>query len=87
MIAHASDLHASDFGDTFHDVRRVVKRSARVADTDPTRWEVYWQESGWRVLHKRGARRAKIQVRLQQPPLKLATSLLHERLQLAVWRP
>jgi len=62
VIAHASDLHASDFGDTFHDVRRVVKRSARVADVDPARWEVYWQESGWRVLHKKGARRAKIQL-------------------------
>lgn len=62
VIAHASDLHASDFGDTFHDVRRVVRRSARVADVDPARWEVYWQESGWRVLHKTGARRAKIQL-------------------------
>ncbi len=62
VIAHASDLHASDFGDTFHDVRHAVKRSARVADTDPARWEVYWQESGWRVLHKKGARRAKIQL-------------------------
>ena len=62
VIAHASDLHASDFGDTFHDVRRIVKRSSRVADTDPVRWEVYWQESGWRVLHKKGARRAKIQL-------------------------
>jgi hypothetical protein len=62
VIAHASDLHASDFGDTFHDVRGLVKRSARVADADPARWEVYWQESGWRVLHKKGARRAKIQL-------------------------
>jgi 3',5'-cyclic AMP phosphodiesterase CpdA len=62
VIAHVSDFHTSDFGDTIHDMRRAVKRSARVADIDPSRWEVYWQESGWRVLHKKGARRAKIQL-------------------------
>ena len=62
VIAHASDLHASDFGDSFHDVRHAVKRSARVADVDPARWEIYWQESGWRVLHKKGARRGKIEL-------------------------
>ena len=37
-----------------------MRRSARPADTSPTRFETYWEEGGWRVLHERGARRAKI---------------------------
>ncbi len=60
VIAHVSDLHVSLFGDTFHDRARLVKRSARPADTSPTKYEVYWEEAGWRVLHERGARRGKL---------------------------
>jgi 3',5'-cyclic-AMP phosphodiesterase len=60
VLAHVSDLHTSTFGDTFHDRARVVKRSARPADLTPTKFEVYWEEAGWKVLHERGARRAKI---------------------------
>lgn len=60
VLAHASDLHVSDFGDTFHDRLRVVKRSSLVASADPGRWEVAWEEAGWRVLHERGKRRGKI---------------------------
>jgi 3',5'-cyclic-AMP phosphodiesterase len=60
VVAHVSDLHVSTFGDTFHDRARIVRRSARPADTSPTKFEVYWEEAGWRVLHERGARRAKI---------------------------
>ncbi len=60
VLAHVSDLHTSTFGDTFHDRARIVRRSARPAETSPTKFEVYWEEAGWRVLHERGARRAKI---------------------------
>jgi 3',5'-cyclic AMP phosphodiesterase CpdA len=59
-VAHVSDLHVSTFGDTFHDRARIIKRSARIADTSPDRWEAYWEEAGWRVLHQKGARRAKL---------------------------
>ena len=60
VLAHVSDFHVSNFGDTFHDRKHLVKRSARQADTTPARWEVAWEEGGWRVLHEKGARRAKI---------------------------
>ncbi len=60
VLAHVSDLHVSNFGDTFHDLRHVVKRSARVADTADGRWETVWSENGWRVLHARGGRASKI---------------------------
>ena len=60
VLAHVSDLHVSNFGDTFHDLRHVVKRSARVADTADGRWEQLWSENGWRVLHARGSRASKI---------------------------
>lgn len=60
VVAHISDLHVSEFGDTFHDRLRVVKRSANVAAVDPAKLEVVWEEAGWRVLHERGKRRAKI---------------------------
>jgi len=59
-LAHVSDFHVSEFGDTFHDRLRVVKRSARVASVDPNKFEVVWEEAGWRVLHERGKRRSKI---------------------------
>lgn len=59
VLAHVSDLHVSTFGDTFHDRRGVVKRSARIADTSPSRFDVAWEEAGWRVLRERVARRAK----------------------------
>jgi 3',5'-cyclic AMP phosphodiesterase CpdA len=53
VLAHVSDFHVSTFGDTFHDRARIVKRSARVADTSPSRWEICWEEAGWRVLRER----------------------------------
>ncbi len=54
-LAHVSDLHASTFGDTFHDSARLVKRSAFVADASPHAYDVTWAEAGWRVLReKRG---------------------------------
>ena len=59
VLAHVSDLHVSTFGDTFHDRRGLVKRSARIADTSPSRFDVAWEEAGWRVLRERVARRAK----------------------------
>ena len=59
-IAHVSDLHVSEFGDTFHDRLRVVKRSANVVATDSPKLEVAWEESGWRVFHEVGKRRSKI---------------------------
>lgn len=60
VLAHVSDLHVSEFGDTFHDRLRVVKRSANVAAVDPGKFDVVWEEAGWRVIHERGKRRAKI---------------------------
>ena len=63
VLGHVSDLHVSAFGDTFHDRAHLVKRSARVADTAPVRWETCWGEGGWRVLRESGrGRRAKIQI-------------------------
>lgn len=63
VLAHVSDLHVSPFGDTFHDRAHLVKRSARIADTAPARWETCWAEAGWRVLREvGGGRRAKIQI-------------------------
>jgi 3',5'-cyclic AMP phosphodiesterase CpdA len=61
VLAHVSDLHVSLFGDTLHDRRHLVKRSARVADVAPARWETAWQEAGWRVLRARGSR-SKVQL-------------------------
>jgi 3',5'-cyclic-AMP phosphodiesterase len=60
VVAHVSDLHVSEFGDTFHDRLRVVKRSANVVATDPAKFEIAWEEAGWRVFHQRGKRRSKI---------------------------
>jgi 3',5'-cyclic-AMP phosphodiesterase len=60
VVAHVSDLHVSEFGDTFHDRLRVVKRSANVAQTNPALCEVAWEEAGWRVLRERGKRRPKL---------------------------
>jgi 3',5'-cyclic AMP phosphodiesterase CpdA len=59
-LAHVSDLHTSTFGDTFHDRARIVRRSMRPAATSDAKFEVFWEEAGWRVLHEKGARRAKI---------------------------
>ncbi|MDB4945277.1 MAG: 3,5-cyclic-nucleotide phosphodiesterase [Labilithrix sp.] len=59
-VAHVSDLHVSEFGDTFHDRLRVVKRSANVVATDTPKLEVVWQESGWRIFHEKGKRPSKI---------------------------
>ncbi len=60
VVAHVSDLHVSEFGDTFHDRLRVVKRSANVAAIDASKFEVVWEEASWRVIHERGKRRGKI---------------------------
>lgn len=60
VVAHVSDLHVSEFGDTFHDRLRVVKRSANPAGFDPVKFETVWEEAGWRVVRERGKRRAKL---------------------------
>ncbi|MDF2692960.1 MAG: 3,5-cyclic-nucleotide phosphodiesterase [Labilithrix sp.] len=60
VLAHVSDLHVSEFGDTFHDRLRVVKRSVNVAGVEPGKYDIAWEEAGWRVLLERGKRRAKI---------------------------
>jgi Icc protein len=62
VLAHVSDLHVSLFGDTLHDRANLVKRSARIADASPSRWEAVWAEAGWRVLRQTGTRRAKVQL-------------------------
>ena len=60
VVAHVSDLHVSEFGDTFHDRLRVVKRTANVVATDAAKHEIVWEEAGWRIFHERGKRRSKI---------------------------
>jgi len=60
VFAHVSDLHVSTFGDTFHDRARIVKRSVHVADANDARYDEKWSEAGWRVLHQRGAKAARI---------------------------
>jgi 3',5'-cyclic AMP phosphodiesterase CpdA len=60
VVAHVSDLHVSEFGDTFHDRLRVVKRSANVASVDAARYETVWEEASWRVIRERAKRRAKL---------------------------
>jgi Icc protein len=52
-LAHVSDLHVSGFGDTLHDRSRLVKRSARIADTSEARFATCWEEASWRVLRER----------------------------------
>jgi 3',5'-cyclic AMP phosphodiesterase CpdA len=59
-IAHVSDLHISAFGDTLHDRARLIKRSARVADTSDARFETCWEEAFWRVLRARAKKKAAI---------------------------
>lgn len=59
-LAHVSDLHVSTFGDTMHDRLGRVRRSARVADVSPSRYDIVWSEAGWRVLHLRGARAGRV---------------------------
>lgn len=60
VVAHVSDLHVSEYGDTFHDRLRVVKRSAHVFSYQPDRHETVWEEAGWRVVHEKGKRRGKV---------------------------
>ncbi|HVH42596.1 MAG TPA: metallophosphoesterase [Labilithrix sp.] len=60
VLAHVSDLHVSEFGDTFHDRLRVVKRSANIADAGAEKYETVWEEAGWRVIQERGKRRGKV---------------------------
>jgi 3',5'-cyclic AMP phosphodiesterase CpdA len=60
VVAHVSDLHVSEFGDTFHDRLRVVKRTANVFPTDTGKLEIVWEEAGWRIFHERGKPASKI---------------------------
>ena len=60
VLAHVSDLHCSEFGDTFHDRLRVVKRTTNPAAIDPVRYEIAWEEAGWRVFREREKKRAKL---------------------------
>lgn len=62
VLAHVSDCHVSTFGDTFHDRAHLVRRSARIADVAESRYDVCWEEAGWRVLRAKGARRGKVVV-------------------------
>jgi 3',5'-cyclic-AMP phosphodiesterase len=45
-IGHLSDLHVSPFGDTFHRVREIVKRSLAPA---AARGPLVWEQAGWAV--------------------------------------
>jgi 3',5'-cyclic AMP phosphodiesterase CpdA len=56
-LAHVSDLHVSSFGDTLHDRARLIRRSARIADTADARFETCWEEASWRVLRERNKKK------------------------------
>lgn len=56
VLAHVSDLHTSTFGDTLHDRRRVVKRSLQPIEFSEARYQVLWDEAGWRVVEERARR-------------------------------
>lgn len=60
VLAHVSDFHVSEYGDTFHDRLRVVKRTVNVAPFDAVKFEVVWEEAGWRVVHEKGKRSGKL---------------------------
>ena len=60
VLAHVSDFHVSTFGDTFHDRARIVRRSTTIADQSPSRFDVTWEEAGWKVLRERGTTSSKI---------------------------
>ena len=66
VLAHVSDLHVSDFGDTFHDRLRVVKRSANVAAADAGKYDVAWEEAGWRVIQEK-AHQGRPHLRVRDP--------------------
>ena len=57
VIAHVSDLHVSEFGDTFHDRMRLVRRSANPVALDGGRHQVRWAEAGWQVISEPGGLR------------------------------
>ena len=59
-LAHVSDLHVSTFGDTLHDRAHLIKRTARVVDAGEPRFEVCWEEGGWRVMRAKAAKRSDI---------------------------
>lgn len=59
-VAHVSDFHISAFGDTLHDRARLIKRSARIADTSAARFDTCWEEAGWRVLRERAKKKGVI---------------------------
>jgi 3',5'-cyclic AMP phosphodiesterase CpdA len=59
-LAHVSDLHVSAFGDTLHDRARLIRRTARLADTSASRFDVCWEEGQWRVLRERNKKRADV---------------------------
>ncbi len=65
-IAHVSDFHISAFGDTLHDRARLIKRSARVADTSEARFDTCWEQHGWRILRSR-ANKKKATIALVDP--------------------
>jgi len=61
-FAHVSDLHVSAFGDTLHDRSRLIRRSARIADTADTHFETCWEEASWRVLRERSKKKPAIEL-------------------------
>ncbi len=60
VLAHVSDLHVSEYGDTFHDRLRVVSRSARPGLVDEDRFDEVWAGFGWRILRQRETRRERL---------------------------
>lgn len=61
VVAHVSDFHVSEFGDTLHDRGNLVKRSVNVAPAfDPARFEIAWEEAGWKIVRERGKRRIEL---------------------------
>jgi 3',5'-cyclic AMP phosphodiesterase CpdA len=61
-LAHISDFHLSNFGDTLHDRARLVKRSAHAVGSVEGRFEVCWEEADWRVLRERSKKKAPVRL-------------------------
>lgn len=61
VLAHVSDFHVSQFGDTFHDRLRIVRRSAERV-VAPAAARVVWSTAGWRVVEWPAGRRTRLSI-------------------------
>lgn len=53
VIAHLSDPHVSTYGETFHDRAHFVRRGAAPARIPEERFDLCFEQDGWRLLRER----------------------------------